>query len=64
MAEPSRPRQLDMDDERKFEHYRLSVVQTMPDSEIKDVLLRAIRHKLAILDGQNSHESADQQDCR
>lgn len=37
-------------DERTFELYRLSVVQSMPDSELKSALIQAIEHKLNILD--------------
>ena len=36
--------------ERKFEIYRLSVVRSMPDSELKDAHIRAILHTLARLD--------------
>ena len=33
-------------DERAFELYRLSVVQSMPDSNLKAALIHAIEHKL------------------
>jgi PilZ domain len=38
--------------ERKFETYRLSVVQSMPDSDLKDAHIRAIMHKLKRLDAE------------
>jgi hypothetical protein len=38
--------------EQKFEIYRLSVVQSMPDSELKDAHVRAITHKLKRLDAE------------
>jgi hypothetical protein len=43
-------------DERAFELYRLSVVESMPDSDVKIALIRAIEHKLRILDGGSGAE--------
>ncbi|HWZ30688.1 MAG TPA: hypothetical protein VNX18_05115 [Bryobacteraceae bacterium] len=43
-------------DERMFELYRLSVVQSMPDSKLKTALIQAIRHKLKILDPKQPDE--------
>ncbi len=42
--------------ERKFEIYRLSVVRSMPDSDLKDAHIRAIKHTLARLDAQHPGE--------
>jgi hypothetical protein len=42
--------------ERKFEIYRLSVVRSMPDSDLKDAHIRAIKHTLARLDAQRPGE--------
>ena len=36
--------------ERQYELYRLSQVEQMPDSPLKDALMQAIRHKLTMLD--------------
>jgi hypothetical protein len=38
--------------ERAFEVYRLSVVKSMPDSDLKDAHLQAIMHKLKRLDAE------------
>jgi len=38
--------------ERAFEVYRLSVVNSMPDSDLKDAHLQAIMHKLRRLDAE------------
>ncbi len=42
--------------ERKFEIYRLSVVRSMPDSELKDAHLHAIMRALARLDAERPGE--------
>ena len=43
-----RHRELDL--ERKWELYRLGVVERMPDSAYKTAVLAAIAHKLKMLD--------------
>jgi len=43
-------RQLELHLERRWERYRLSVVEEMPDSAYKTAVLAGIAHKLKMLD--------------
>jgi hypothetical protein len=43
-------RQRELDRERRWELYRLSVVEKMPDSDYKTAVLVGIAHKLKMLD--------------
>jgi len=43
-------RQLELDLERKWELYRLSVAERMPDSDYKTAVLAGITYKLKMLD--------------
>jgi hypothetical protein len=45
-------------DERTFELYRLSVVESMPDSDLKSARMQAIKHKLKMLDAGDATKEA------
>lgn len=45
--------------ERRFEMYRLRVVQSMPDSDLKAAHVRAIEHRLKRLDTERPGVSGD-----
>ena len=47
-------RQRELDLERKWELYRLDVVERMPDSSYKTAVLAGIAHKLRMLDQMNA----------
>jgi hypothetical protein len=54
---PCRPSKITMDDDKRFEMYRLNVMLSMPDSDVRDARLRAIRHKLKRLEAEGHGES-------
>lgn len=49
---PSLERSLMMDDEHRFENYRLSFLESLPDSEWKHALINAIKQKIKSLDSE------------
>ena len=46
-----------MDDERRFELYRLAFVESRPDSGLRDALIEVIKHKLKMLDARSLSEA-------
>jgi hypothetical protein len=51
-------RQRELDRERRWELYRLSVAEKMPDSDYKTAVLTGIAHKLKMLDRIETSRSA------
>lgn len=45
--------------ERDWELYRLSVVESMPDSPYKTAVIQGIRHKLAVLERAETEREQD-----
>lgn len=56
LSMPPSPK-LRMEDEQRFEFYRLTYVESLPDSDWKDALVEAIKHKLKLLNAECPSEN-------